>query len=386
MSDAYFLPPHTSDLIEEYSSHCKNLGLILDKYLPQAVIKDSKNKGPWLKSLDQTLDTEMLLAVSQRWRTMLDKFNTTQFTAPLAWRMIVGLGGESVLETDMTLHHIYGIPFIPGSALKGLTRAYAACEDEKYLVVTDQSGGKHIPSPEVEKDHKTLQRVFGSQEQAGSVIFFDALPQNGHVSFVVDIINPHYPDYYNSLKSNPRPPTNDQSPNPITFLTVAETSFIFALAPRDASNKVHQEDAKLAQSWLKLALRNYGVGSKTSAGYGYFTVEQQQEATEPSPTTQKTAPSPYVRPNIPSFNAGLGIGSFLVIAPTDELRSRAPEAEAFLRYRELSTKLVLVVVEAEEAVTWTPGQTKNCVFVREEERDGCTILICQPGASKKKKG
>ena len=32
-------------------------------------------------------------------------------------RLIVGLGGDNVLETGITLHHTYGVPIIPGSAM-----------------------------------------------------------------------------------------------------------------------------------------------------------------------------------------------------------------------------------------------------------------------------
>ena len=50
----------------------------------------------------------------------------------LSCRLIVGLGAASVYETSMTLHHIYGIPYLPGSAIKGVTRSYRIlCMAEK---------------------------------------------------------------------------------------------------------------------------------------------------------------------------------------------------------------------------------------------------------------
>jgi len=61
---------------------------------------------------------------------MMSAIEATCFDVSLDWRIVIGLGGESVLETDITLHHLYGIPFIPGSALKGLTRAYVTGEIE----------------------------------------------------------------------------------------------------------------------------------------------------------------------------------------------------------------------------------------------------------------
>ncbi len=273
MADQYYLPPQTAELLDKGVAGCKNLGLILDKYVPQDVIEKNENKGPWLKYLVQeqshVFDAELFQAVALRQRRMLANIRGIHtFSAALAWRMIVGLGGESVLETDLTLHHLYGVPIIPGSALKGLTRAYAAAEEKEYFITNSE--GKPIPSPEAEKDSEVLQRIFGSQKKAGSVIFFDALPVDTNISIVVDIMNPHYPDYYKSLKKNIIPPANDQAPIPIPFLTVAKTAFLFALAPSDASDKEHPEDIGLALSWLKSALQKYGVGGKTSAGYGYL--------------------------------------------------------------------------------------------------------------------
>ncbi len=356
MSDEYYLPQTTACwLTMDGLQRCDNLGLILDKYPPQTAVNKSEGKSSWLKDLEPNkhIDARLAESVYKRWWSDITGMQAQHFKATTQWRMVVGLGGKTVLETDLTLHHLYGIPFIPGSALKGLTRAYVTGEVHK--------------SAKIEDDNPIVQQIFGTQKKAGSVIFFDAMPLNGKAAIDLDIMNAHYPKYYGEKQ----PPTNSQDPNPVTFLTVKNTTFMFALAPRRPKDT---EDVKLAIEWLQDALQQYGVGGKTSAGYGYFILPQ------------KPAPVPYVRPKIPTFNTGQGISSLRVIAPTDELQSRAPEAKAFLRYLEFSTKDVLIAVEAEEAASWTPGQTKNCVFVREEERDGCTLLICQPGASKKKKG
>jgi CRISPR-associated protein Cmr6 len=59
-------------------------------------------------------------------------------------RLIVGLGGDNVLETGLTLHHTYGVPLIPGNALKGLAAHYcdqvwgqADAEFRKWVPFTD---------------------------------------------------------------------------------------------------------------------------------------------------------------------------------------------------------------------------------------------------------
>ncbi len=398
MSDRYYLPILTSALLNDHISRCKNLSLILDKYPTQAVVTETKNKGPWLQALVQEnhIDSALIQAAYSRWYAMMSATReATLFNATLDWRMVVGLGGETVLEIDITLHHLYGIPFIPGSALKGLTRAYVAKEYKRYYVPEDKPEGQRGPSGKTDGDHSEIKRIFGTQKSAGTVLFFDAMPLNGEVKFVVDIMNPHFPDYYNSLKSNKTiPPTNDQSPNPITFLTVTNTTFTFALAPRDAGKKQHVKDVEQVKAWLQEALHKYGVGGKTSAGYGYFkkdmpSAEPPQTEKEHEPVAQIQAPSrpaEHIRPKIPQFREGQEItGS--VVAPTDDLRRIAPpDARAFLRYQSFATKDVLMVVGAEEAQNWKPGETRICLFVREEERNGCIVLVCQPRPSKKKKG
>lgn len=283
----YYLPDETANLVDASLQRCQNLGLILDKYPTQFAVQRSERKSDWLKEIKpgSHIDAQLAKHAYQRWQHAVDAMHATRFDARTDWRMVVGLGGETVLETDLTLHHIYGIPFIPGSALKGLTRAYVAGEIDEHK------------SKDIDKDDELVKRIFGTQKEAGSVIFFDAMPLNGQCSIELDIMNSHYPDYYGEGKL----PTNDQNPNPITFLTVTNTTFTFALAPRRPDNPQHVKDMRDVQGWLQQALRDYGVGGKTSAGYGSLTVVgqtasakpvQQQVATKSAPTTPATHDNP----------------------------------------------------------------------------------------------
>src|SRR6266700_1649549 len=373
MSDSYNFPRSMWELLDKHVGQCKNLALILDKYPPDDVPGNSQGESEWLKRLEPNghIDTALTQSAYARWRAMISAMGVIPFHAALDWRMAIGLGGESVLETDLTLHHLYGIPFIPGSALKGLTRAYVTGEIEEYK------------SDKIDSDKEEVKRIFGSQEQAGTVLFFDAMPLNGEVQFVVDIMNPHYPDYYGGTK----PPTNDQSPIPVTFLTVTDTTFTFALASRDAGKEQHMKDVEQVKGWLQEALQKYGVGGKTSAGYGYFKIGTQPVPSigQQGPTTQtEPRPTERLRPRLPQFRAGQEITGSVVV-PTDDIRRRAPDdVRAFLRYQSFATTDVLIVVSAEEAQNWKPGETRICVFVREEEQNGCTMLVCQPRVKRDK--
>ncbi len=202
--------------------------------------------GDWIKG------------ISRRQKTALDGFiysgyEIRSFESALSFRMIIGLGGSHPQETSMTLHHIYGIPYIPGSALKGVTRHWV------ILSGFDNDEGR------AEQD-KNFKDIFGAQAQTGKIIFFDAYP-DGHINLKMDIMNPHYPDYY----SKGSPPADWQSPTPIKFLTVEKTRFKFFLASRD-KNLVDK-----ATEWLKEALQNYGIGAKTSLGYGFFEAGKKNE-------------------------------------------------------------------------------------------------------------
>ena len=164
----------------------------------------------------------------------------------LDWRMVIGLGGEHVQETNMTLDHVYGVPYLPGSAFKGVVRSWVIQEhfsnDEKRAMADDD-----------------FLKVFGNQKSAGKVQFLPAYPIN-NVRLSLDIMNPHFPDYY----TGPTLPTDTQDPRPIKFLTVVQTPFRFIFLSKDLALK------DLVQGWTDTALRNKGLGAKTASGYGYF--------------------------------------------------------------------------------------------------------------------
>ncbi len=374
----YNLPYKTEEILKEFKpeERCSNLGLLLDKYMPKSVL-EKEGKAHWLSDIFKSgdnnnsqnnhIDEIFAKNAYQRWKAMMKSLGVKPFDLTLDWRMVVGLGGETILETDITLHHLYGIPIIPGSALKGLTRAYVSEEYKKYYVPEDKPEEEREPSHTIEKDHSTIKRIFGTQTDAGTVCFFDAMPLQGQAKFVVDIMNPHYPKYYNSLQSNKIiPPTNDQQPNPVTFLTVMNTTFSFALIPRNPDNNQHKADVDSVKKWLQEALQKYGVGGKTSAGYGYFKVEQQ-----------------FVRPDMPQFSKGEMIRGKVIDEKTDPIAARyiaSGKASKCLQYQVFSSNQVLILIDPthEEAKQWKVRNESICQFIEEQVEDNRTLLICAP--------
>jgi CRISPR-associated protein Cmr6 len=272
------LPLDTKNLMtsNELIKKTTNLGLLFNKYVSawsddwtneerrgnekvnlkskflDRIEKESTSSKEGRKYVDALLKRQSLMRSSLQ----NSNFHVYSFEATTDSRLIIGLGGTSVIETGMTLHPLYGFPYLPGSALKGLARAYAE-------IGADAS-----------KDE--LLEVFGSEDKnphnvtnnrQGKVFFMDGLPTQ-FPKLELDIMNPHYGKYYQGEKDSkgyPIPPADYLDPVPVTFLAVAagqKFSFVVYSRNKDLTGK--------AKEWLIGGLSELGAGGKTNVGYGYF--------------------------------------------------------------------------------------------------------------------
>jgi CRISPR-associated protein Cmr6 len=107
---------------------------------------------------------------------------------------------------------------------------------------------------------------------AGSIIFHDALyvPLTSAPDrpFAVDVLTVHQKDYYNSAGKTW--PNDFDNPNPVSFLTVRpKTKLLFAVSEQpDSMPEGSPSWAELVERLLRDALSQWGIGGKTSAGYG----------------------------------------------------------------------------------------------------------------------
>lgn len=156
-------------------------------------------------------------------------------------RFVTGLGRSHPVENGFAWHPTLGTPYLAGSSVKGLVRAWA----------------------KTEADPGTLGRLLGSPEKAGTVCFLDAAPI-APVRLEADVMTPHYAGW-----SAEDPPGDWRSPNPIPFLTTADgMPFLFGIIPFRFSS---DDDLEVVSGWLRSALENAGGGAKTAVGYGRFT-------------------------------------------------------------------------------------------------------------------
>ena len=219
------------------------------------------------------------------------------------WRFIVGLGNESIYETSLTLHHTYGIPYIPGSAIKGVVRSWyiekhfgqraldentiaekLALESKQFCdlfgcptsVPLSNAKGKKVNCTSYYGNDSNKHNQAKNEKPAariGNLIFFDAFPTTAP-EIQVDIMNPHFP--------SGKTPGDYHSPIPVNFLTVANTSLQFIIGLRRSQEGTHfgalsntEKEALLpiGIQHLKEALEYGGIGAKSALGYGIMTSE-----------------------------------------------------------------------------------------------------------------
>lgn len=259
-----------------------NLSLLLKKYV---LWKNEENKKTNKKEtkIDKESLTRVAVKVSSKiqYRDIYLRYfdcidADMRHTLKTATRLIVGLGGESVTETSIKLHPLYGFPIIPGSAVKGVLRNYCGSDSK----------------------HKELEKIIFGQEpessplQEGAICFLDAWPESNQNRELLetDVMTPHYTKYYGS---NSEYPKDNDNPNPILFLVVRKgVRFTFGWRKSSTYNFHREEMRKILgltlkaendaidnkvneniRNLLKEALTIHGIGAKTGSDYGYFEKE-----------------------------------------------------------------------------------------------------------------
>jgi len=198
-------------------------------------------------------------AIAETDKLRLDAIGIAPFTT--------GLGNEHPLENGFAFLNPYGLPYLPGSGVKGVLRQ-AARElasgdwgetlgwDELAITVLFGREGK-----DGDKDH-----------QRGVLRFWDVIPKIQGNTLDVEIMTPHQKHYYQDGET----PHDSGQPVPISFLTVPPRSrFVFHVQCDSAFLKHLASDLAADGRWkilLQAAFEHAfdwcGFGAKTAVGYG----------------------------------------------------------------------------------------------------------------------
>jgi len=244
---------------------CSNLSLALnrlpDAWAPGFTRADERRRPAFLHACaaipSQQAARDLLRDLQQRRQSLLDSYDRDRWRclrlrARLISRLVCGLGIANPLEVNLLVDRIGGFPYLPGSGVKGMTRATA-----------ESLEGKNAPIVAVAFGPPQVAREAGR----GALVFFDALPL-GDFSLEQDVMTPHHGRYYTGDEW----PADWQSPNPVMFLCVAPgAEFQFAVAARVDRGWDVADLLARAEGWMREALA-WGAGAKTSSGYGRFEV------------------------------------------------------------------------------------------------------------------
>jgi len=226
--------------------------------------KQEDGKMRWVKntcSYEKCGDSDTLTQYKQRREQLVKALKGKSQVFQTTWHFVTGLGLAHPVENGFAWHPTLGVPYLAGSAVKGLVRAW----------LTEWT----------EVDNTEIEWWLGSEDdknpRAGQLIFFDAFPIKP-VELTADVMTLHMKEWYENgeqienLQQTDRIPADWHDPNPIPFLAVKQANFLFSIAPRciERDNLIEPALEVLAN-----ALEWLGAGAKTAVGYGHLQLSNQ---------------------------------------------------------------------------------------------------------------
>lgn len=265
------------------------------------------DKDPWLAKLADIAISPDYRAHVDAWIASFARTSARLFTLTLDARLLIGHGNASGTDVGLTVHHTWGVPIVPGSALKGTLAHHVATTYGSSGTTPDPD---HDPWRGVGWTDTAIARgpgelyraLFGAPDAdddratgapgatRGYVVFHDALylgvasPVREVISpapestrpFAADTLTVHQKRYYDDRGKSE--PCDHDDPNPVGFLTVRpKAQFVVVLeGPPDWT--------ALAGQLLRESLAQRGVGGKTTNAYGRATLTDAR-APAPPPST-----------------------------------------------------------------------------------------------------
>jgi CRISPR/Cas system CMR subunit Cmr6 (Cas7 group RAMP superfamily) len=315
-----WMPIDTRKFLGDNAEKCESRSLFMDRFA-QPDAKDDGRKR-WFELLAGKKPVVI------RGRKIIVGASQPPLYAQLQSRLMINMAGGVMENAGLCLDR-FGLPYIPGSTVKGCTRRMAiqklleteGSEKKAELLVqialvfgwgdTDWKTGRRrgrngrdgelysdfefacgageswraIRRPAAEDLLNTLVVKRHSHPDqpwedlpnfAGSVSFLPAHPIDAVGADLalrpaalgkleLDVLTCHHPAYYQGKQ---KVATDDEDPNPVLFPAVAAGHvFAFAMMPLRNCAKGLLDTAR---EWLSDGLSTFGLGAKTAAGYGWF--------------------------------------------------------------------------------------------------------------------
>lgn len=177
---------------------------------------------------------------------------------------------ENAIKCGFSFDYVTGLPYIPGSSIKGMLRSYfpkegSADEQEKQAYITEVLKNTGVTF-ETESDEKVKTVIANLKKNLfeGRDVFFDAFPVVGinqrKKLLAKEYITPHKEKFKN--------------PKPINLIKIKpgiKICFMFSL--NDFDFDMYHITADQKEYVLKQIILDMGVGAKTNVGFGIMTEE-----------------------------------------------------------------------------------------------------------------
>jgi CRISPR-associated protein Cmr6 len=329
-------PPDTRNALGPNFAKCDSRSLWVSRFADPTA-KDDDTATPrkdWFKKLCAKAAQSPLPSGGGHWAPS----SAHRVLAQLKSRLLVNKSGGVMENANVCLNR-YGLPVIPGSAVKGCARRAALATLREWTETgTRPSGADNLLSPLCENFQQPYELlvqiclVFGWVEldwkpklspkkpdfewasgndfqpvwkaaalalcaklgvlpsgrqadspwnelpnYAGSIAFLEAVP-NRDPGLELDVLTSHHPDYYNPEKAQVNIATDTENPVPVLFPAVKEqTGSDYFEFRLVPMRRATRDDLSFAKMALQVGLETFGLGGKTNAGYGWFDVPELTE-------------------------------------------------------------------------------------------------------------
>lgn len=251
-----------------------NKGLLFERffdgYLPDFTVAQGNNAEALTNLVGACGNSQELANAAARRVQLTSNLGGEFGVFKTDWHFVSGMGNAHPVENGFTWHPVYGTPYLPGSSVKGLLRAWMEV----------WANAEQTEEERTDLIHAWFGRDAGIKEKgdagkAGDLIFLDALPiESPRVS--VDIMTPHMGKWYelgDKEITAESQPGDWHNPIPVPFLVASDARFVFSIVPRTPEAK-KEGLAEQAMNHLKDALAWLGAGAKTAAGYGHMSFDE----------------------------------------------------------------------------------------------------------------
>lgn len=260
-------PPLYKDCFPPGCDDVANRGLWWDKFFDlwdrgggAWKMPSGENKAEWIAQAKARAcgDEKLLTETAKRIEAFVRARRGVIIEAVTAERFVTGTGLPHPVENGFLWHHNLGVPYLPGSGVKGVVLSW----DRDWANDSDDNRREAVlgSGPVRGRDGAV------GPGEAGAIAFLDALPVCP-VKLALDGVTPHDTPYLQDATGK-TPPADWHSPTPIPFLAVAEGQrFRFPIVPCSGKDAALVQDAA---AWLCRALTSLGMGAKTALDHGRF--------------------------------------------------------------------------------------------------------------------